>query len=173
MRSENAWIGIVDIDMDSGFMFQRQQVAFLPGYFTRDELLLIKQSAEKMIKVYEENNLTSDVIKDLNKAEIDREYECAEVRLSARVKVAKPTFIYLMEDTTNGFYKIGRSQNPVYREETLLALKPTIELRHTFKGEETDEFILHKKFAEKRIRGEWFSLDQNDVEEIKKYFNEE
>ena len=39
-----------------------------------------------------------------------------------------PCFVYLMYDEANGFYKIGMSNNPVYREGTLQSEKPTIKL---------------------------------------------
>lgn len=79
----------------------------------------------------------------------------------------KPTFIYLMLNKRNGFYKIGRSDNPDAREKTLQSEEPEIELVHSFTGTSTMESRLHDLFDEKRIRGEWFKLDLVDVEFIK------
>tara|TARA_Y100000817_G_scaffold107864_2_gene84451 strand:+ start:864 stop:1334 length:471 start_codon:yes stop_codon:yes gene_type:complete len=81
----------------------------------------------------------------------------------------KETQVYLMQDTTNNFYKIGRSKKPRYRERTLQAEKPTIELLLCFVGCCEDEKYLHDHFKEKRIRGEWFNLDDDDVEFFKQY----
>lgn len=81
------------------------------------------------------------------------------------------TKIYLMLDTSCGWYKIGRSQKPSVREKTLLATRPTIELIQSWSGRDADETILHEMFADKRGRGEWFNLDRDDIEKIGEYFD--
>ena len=86
--------------------------------------------------------------------------------------INKTCFVYLMIDTTNGFHKIGISNNPRYREHTLQSDKPTIELLYakefpTRKMAEALESTLHKTYESKRIRGEWFNLTSQDIEEIK------
>ena len=80
-------------------------------------------------------------------------------------------FVYLMHDTSNGYYKIGISNKPQYREKTLQSEKPTIELIESKKFPirkiaESFEKSLHIVFAEKRIRGEWFELNEIDVEHL-------
>lgn len=96
-----------------------------------------------------------------------------EVKEDEVVPPAKTTcYVYLMIDTTNNFYKIGISNNPKYREHTLQSDKPTIELLCAKEYPsrviaETIESSLHKVYAGKRIRGEWFNLDASDVDEIK------
>lgn len=81
-------------------------------------------------------------------------------------------YVYLMVDTANNFYKIGMSNRPGYREHTLQSEKPTIELLcakvyPTRVIAEAIESALHKAFASKRIRGEWFNLSLEDVLSIK------
>ena len=81
-------------------------------------------------------------------------------------------FVYLMIDTTNNFHKIGISNSPQYRERTLQSDKPTIELICSKKFPsrriaETIEKALHSTFGEKRLRGEWFELGEDEIEEIK------
>ena len=81
-------------------------------------------------------------------------------------------YVYLMVDTTNNFHKIGISNNPKYREHTLQSDKPTIELLYAKEYPsrtiaEAFEAALHRVYANKRIRGEWFNLDASDIEEIK------
>ena len=84
----------------------------------------------------------------------------------------KECYVYLMVDTTNNFHKIGISNNPKYREHTLQSDKPTIELV-CFKVyptriiAEAIESSLHRVYAKKRIRGEWFNLDSSDIDVIK------
>ncbi len=79
--------------------------------------------------------------------------------------------VYLMMDTTNSFHKIGISNKPQYREKTLQADKPTIELLcfkefPNRKIAESIEKSLHMTFDNKRIRGEWFELDEKEVKDI-------
>lgn len=81
-------------------------------------------------------------------------------------------YVYLMHDSTNDYYKIGISNNPEYREKTLLGEKPTISLLAYRKYPSriiasSIETALHNAFSLKRIRGEWFRLDDYDVWQIK------
>ncbi len=80
-------------------------------------------------------------------------------------------YVYLMVDTTNQFYKIGISNNPKYREHTLQCDKPTIELlcAKEFPSRQialSIESALHKTYGSKRIRGEWFKLNETDIRDI-------
>lgn len=88
-----------------------------------------------------------------------------------------PCYVYLMQDLANGFYKIGISNNPEYREGTLQSEKPTIELicarqYPTRNIAEAFEAALHNTFAKKRLRGEWFELSPQDVEILKDTLND-
>ena len=83
----------------------------------------------------------------------------------------KPTIVYVMIDKNTGYYKIGKSKNPQFREKTLQSQKPTIEMLFTHEGRCSDEKALHKMFKEKRIRGEWFDLSGSDLTIIHSYFN--
>lgn len=74
---------------------------------------------------------------------------------------AKPIKTYIMIDTANNFYKIGKSINPEIREKTLQSEKPTIEIYLVCSDD--IEKILHLKYKSKRVRGEWFSLTQDDL----------
>lgn len=81
------------------------------------------------------------------------------------------TYVYLMIDKNTGYYKIGRSKRPSFREKTLQSEKPTVELLHSFEAEKKDEKELHSMFSHKRIRGEWFDLSGSDIETVKNYFS--
>jgi Meiotically up-regulated gene 113 len=80
------------------------------------------------------------------------------------------TSIYIMIDKNTGFYKIGRSKNPLLREKTLQSEKPTIEMLYAFDGKIRYEKELHQMFADKRVRGEWFDLNGTDICKIKNFF---
>lgn len=76
--------------------------------------------------------------------------------------------VYLMYDCNTHFYKIGISKSPNYREKTLQSERPVIELLSSKEYPsrriaEAIESALHKVFAEKRVRGEWFELNSADV----------
>jgi len=72
-------------------------------------------------------------------------------------------FLYLIINKRNGLYKIGISINPVKRERTLQAEEPEIEIINIYKGGYQVEKRIHKCFEGKRVRGEWFRLDNNDI----------
>jgi hypothetical protein len=113
-----------------------------------------------------------DYISLVNK-EID-DYNPIEVKEMTKesARVDDACYVYLMKDLSNGFYKIGISNNPEYRERTLQSEKPTIEMIASKKFPirkiaESFERSLHITFADKRIRGEWFELSQVDEEHLK------
>jgi hypothetical protein len=86
--------------------------------------------------------------------------------------MAQKKFTYLMKNTRDGQYKIGESNYPKFREKTLMSQEPVIEIFACFKSEKCNEKVLHKQFANKRGRGEWFILDDNDLEYIKNNIGE-
>lgn len=70
----------------------------------------------------------------------------------------------------NGFYKIGKTTNLRARLSQLTPKLPfEVELIHTIKTEDIDslEEFLHEQFAGKRVNGEWFRLDENDIKALK------
>ena len=80
----------------------------------------------------------------------------------------EPCYVYLMVDTANGYYKIGISNNPEYREGTLQSEKPTIELlcAKQFPSRviaKAIESALHRTYEDRHMRGEWFQLDAQDI----------
>jgi hypothetical protein len=102
------------------------------------------------------------------KKELELFYGVHKGKVSHRSSIA--TYIYLIKCHNTGLYKIGRSINPGYREKTLMGQNPTIQT--VFISPVTDpknEKVLHRKFKEKRVRGEWFSLNDSDIKFIKKF----
>jgi hypothetical protein len=79
--------------------------------------------------------------------------------------------VYLIREMEQGRIKIGKSKNVVKRLKHFgIALPFQIEEVHFIATKNYDELEqhLHKKYAYKRVNGEWFDLDENDIEEIKK-----
>ena len=60
-----------------------------------------------------------------------------------------------------------------YLLDWLAAKEPALEIIHEFEGRTQDERRLHQKYNNKRVKGEgeWFRLSDDDVEDIKEYFN--
>lgn len=96
--------------------------------------------------------------------------ECeAERAKLAPYRIRRLSKTYLMRDENTGCTKIGKSVNPRRRERTLLSDKPTITL---FKVcEKNVERELHAKYKDKRVRGEWFTLTEEDIADISKNYN--
>ena len=81
-------------------------------------------------------------------------------------------YVYLMYDTNTGYYKIGMSNNPTYREGTLQSEKPTIKMLacHKYPSRKfaaAIEAALHNVYKDFHVRGEWYKLSKEDVSIIK------
>jgi hypothetical protein len=86
-------------------------------------------------------------------------------------------YVYLMHDSVNNFYKIGISNSPEYREKTLQSEKPTIVMlcSKQFPKRKIAEILektLHSTYANKRVRGEWFVLEKDDVVDLSSILKE-
>lgn len=94
-----------------------------------------------------------------------KETKKAEKRASAAYK----GFVYLIQSPT-GYYKIGRTTNPKDRMKTF-SVKLPFEVEYVCVIQTDNmyglEQILHNRFADKRVNGEWFNLSPDDVEHIK------
>lgn len=75
----------------------------------------------------------------------------------------KDQFVYLMKNRRNGLVKIGISTNPSRRERTLQSEEPDIDLLFSSPSSIRVEKSLHELFSKKRVRGEWFKLNDDDV----------
>jgi hypothetical protein len=134
-----------------------------------NELIALKMAIDKTYNYYLNDNLTDEEIYDRNidSSEIyqQRFYEYAK-SIPKRQKDDRG-YIYLMKDNRNGLIKIGYSKYPEFREKTLQSEVPDIEMIYYNFGRMKLEKELHKSYNHKRIRGEWFDLNNNDIEQIK------
>ena len=118
--------------------------------FVKKKLLAIDQEATRLTEQHrltEEDQRASENLETLRKSRFD-------------------TFVYVMEDSRNGTFKIGQSKTPGKRERTLQSETPEITLRFSIPTDEAHEKHLHAQFDSKRIRGEWFSLTPDDLLQI-------
>ncbi len=79
-------------------------------------------------------------------------------------------FVYLCRDGRNGLVKIGFSTEPKFREKTLQSEVPEVQMLFNFPGTMALEKELHRKYQAHRVRGEWFSLTENEVETLRQQF---
>ncbi len=87
-------------------------------------------------------------------------------------------YVYLILNTISNFYKIGISNNPPRRFAALqnqsgCKIIPVIILKLAAEIDDSDyeiEILLHNYFKDKKIRGEWYSLNHADVSEIIELF---
>ncbi len=102
---------------------------------------------------------------------------CRSIRLQqdlaaslAPIVTAAPTGeIYFLYDAKTGLTKIGQTANLAARKRTLEAqFKTKMMLRHSFRTATpgATEKQLHRLFREKRRRGEWFDLNDDDLTTI-------
>ncbi|WP_257667668.1 GIY-YIG nuclease family protein [Parapedobacter tibetensis] len=80
-------------------------------------------------------------------------------------------YVYLIVNTDTGYIKIGRSNNPIYRERTLHSKEPSVHRIALWCCGQEIEKKLHARYKHKRIRGEWFRLSIADLAEIEKIMN--
>lgn len=86
-----------------------------------------------------------------------------------RGKIVKRKYkTYLMFDSNTNYVKIGKSVDPRFRESTLQSEKPSISLFAICPAD--IEKDLHKTYSNNRVRGEWFDLHKNEVENIIKEY---
>lgn len=140
-----------------------------------DTLLLIQSKLSEVFSEYTRESLTL-AIKELEeeRKEEQRRFRMAEdARRKTEIKIYRAGFVYLMRDTSLNYHKIGFSTKPAFREKTLQAEKPTIQLEHYWPGTWKAEQYLHTKFKDKHVRGEWFDLNHYDIAEIKAMFEQE
>lgn len=77
--------------------------------------------------------------------------------------------IYLMLNKRNDYIKIGKSKRPSFREKTLQGDEPDIDMITFWQAPSQVEKELHKRFKDKRQRGEWFKLSFIELKQIKEY----
>ncbi len=106
---------------------------------------------------------TPFVMEKLNVLERDEEEKKATIELEMLRLSRFDCFIYLIEDFRNKTFKIGRSKTPARRERTLQSEVPQVAMRFSIPADESHERQLHEYFQNKRLRGEWFALTNDDL----------
>jgi len=75
-------------------------------------------------------------------------------------------YIYLIQDSYTDLCKIGSSENVSRRLDQLKIANPNeLQIIKQFESKHNRkvEFILHTTFKHKNVSGEWFELNNNDI----------
>jgi Meiotically up-regulated gene 113 len=83
-----------------------------------------------------------------------------------------PGYVYLMRHGSAREFKIGRTSNPIRRAgEVGIELPQRLEPLHVIETDDPGgvEAYWHRRFAEKRLKGEWFALTAQDIRAFKRW----
>jgi len=132
---------------------------------TRDVWDSIKMIGDSFFSSYTDSEITEhndEMWREINSR--DRHAK------SKRIAEKKAGSVYLVKESSQGHYKIGRTVNVKSRMKTFTVKLPfKVELSHSFPADDyiTAERLLHENFTHRHVDGEWFSLTEGDVEWIK------
>lgn len=128
---------------------------------SQDERLfsVLEDVKEEMEKVLKEQIATDDA-----EVALSQERE----NIPSVIRKDRPGYIYLVK--ADKYFKIGLSKNPKVRFSQIgLQLPYPYEVLHIIPATNMyeAEMKLHEKYAHQRLNGEWFSLTENEVTEIR------
>lgn len=91
--------------------------------------------------------------------------------INSPMKLGKaPGYVYFVQEYMNGTFKIGKTKN-VEKRMNLFGVKLPFENQLVFLINSADhhqtEVAFHKHFSSKRLEGEWFALNKEDISWIK------
>lgn len=126
----------------------------------------LKSKGQDYIDKYNEN-VCEDLYKRIGRPPCEKD---------KKKEIIKIGYIYVIEDTKNNSCKIGVSKNNVKnRLSSMQTSNPNKlkilykkKIKHYIKLEE----MMHMEFKEKRLSGEWFKLNNDDIEYVKNKANQ-
>lgn len=129
---------------------------------TREQWLSMKAEIEAFY-----GNISDEQIEMFNfKSRWEQEVRSTGWSVNIGLRKPNPGYVYVIHD--NGEYKIGMSASPDKRLKQVRKTEDAeIVLQMLVPDARLVESILHKHFQDKRIGGEWFSLDTQDIEYIR------
>ncbi len=147
--------------------FQSKLRTFLEklGFFTTTNLELKKFEGQEVVMMSNSPKGIKKVIM-FNKVDYYRRF-CGDNYNIKREEHKDYTYLMVNDDT--GLIKIGRSNNPGYREKTLQSQESTVHIIACWETPKTVETDLHKLYNHKRVRGEWFRLNLSDLKKLVRF----
>lgn len=152
------------IDVFNTFQSQTRSMLETVGFFTVDNETVDKYENPTFMAVGSRGIIKINFIDRLT---VYRElFEKSQFTLDSTMDAE---YVYLMLNKRNNYIKIGKSKNPIFREKTLQADEPDVELIVAWQASSTVEKELHRLFPTRRKRGEWFDLNLKDMKAIRDY----
>ena len=140
----------------------------LGGLWFKSELLRIIKCAGNTLRMYDEQNITDDYIKELDAKAKDEETN-EWIKLKKTPKKIVDDDLYLILDTSSKKLKIGRSKNVSKRLRQLQTSNSGyLSLLFLIKGKGHREESVHKKFSHLNTNGEWFEYDNSIIDYFKR-----
>jgi hypothetical protein len=144
----------------------------------KDSVIKPDGSAMNTTEIHDLIGDLTDLLHNTDTAGIEEYNERREKRLAlkrhllgTKERSSKTGFVYVAEGLKSQ-YKIGLSSDPDTRIKEYTKLPFEVKLVYLIKTFDMDllEKHLHDAFVDKRIRGEWFSLEDADLKWIRKNF---
>jgi len=155
------------IDVFNTFQSQTRSMLEKVGFFTVDNKTVEEYGNPTFLAVGYRGIIKVNFIDRLT---VYRElFEMSQFEIDSTMDV---DYVYLMLNKRNNYIKIGKSKNPMFREKTLQADEPNVELIVAWRASSTVEKELHGLFPKKRKRGEWFELNLRDMKTIRDYMKQ-
>ncbi len=150
------------------FLMKARSDATFPGESTFCRFGSKCQIVAKVIEFCEANKDYADVVAMCPSLSARRDAEpdlerCHEQELG---------FVYLIKHGSRREYKIGRTNNTLRREGAIgLELPEQIKPIHVIQTDDPAgvEAYWHRRFSDKRLKGEWFELTANDVKSFRRW----
>lgn len=98
------------------------------------------------------------------------QYELEKIIESPDLQGKAPGYVYFVQEYMNGSFKIGKTKN-LEKRMNIFGVKLPFENKLIFLiktgNHHQTEAAFHKHFADKRLEGEWFALNKDDLSWIK------
>ncbi|MBB5179967.1 hypothetical protein HNQ44_001391 [Planomicrobium koreense] len=98
------------------------------------------------------------------------QYELEKIIESPDFQGKAPGYVYFVQEYMNGSFKIGKTKN-LEKRMNIFGVKLPFENKLIFiiksGNHHQTEAVLHKHFSAKRLEGEWFALNKEDLAWIK------
>lgn len=141
-----------------------------PSQFAMYRLGTNNEIADKILKYCKDIPDCCDVI-DICREYIANQQQKQSIKISSEeIKSKNIGEVYLFK--SGKYYKIGKTRDMVRRgTEIRIQLPEELILIHSIKTDDVSgiESYWHKRFAEKRMKGEWFDLNANDIKAFKRW----
>ena len=154
---------LVSID-SNGYAFCSDGHRHSGYYFTKRELLGLKNAIEKSLELYEKEGIDDAYIIQADKKATEEQILLWKNQTKT-TKSKKKDSLYLILDKSRNALKIGRSINPKSRLKQLRTSNcGELVLLFDIKDKGFMEEEVHNRFNHLRLSGEWFSNDMSIVE---------